>query len=169
MKPKFQIYIAGNRIFSNTQRAFELQNSKSFGEKKENKIFYSPFECLYLVETKNAQAIKHKPLNESQIISLFSSKEKSFYVKYIVFKHLRQKGLIVKTGSKFGAEFRVYENSIRNHAKYLVYPIKQSEKTNWNEFISKARIAHSTAKILLLALVDSEDNVLFYDIEWKKI
>ena len=58
---------------------------------------------------------------------------------------------------------------MNKHAKWLVYPIKQSEKSNWNEFISKNRIAHSTGKKILLALVDSEDNVLFYEIDWKKI
>ena len=171
---KFPIYIVGDRIFSNSQKALSLQNEKNLGEKTQGKVIYSPFEALYLAETQKAQAINtktNKTIKEHELITILSKKHKDFLTKYLVFKALKNKGYLVKTGSKFGAEFRVYDNinSMNKHAKYLVYPIKQSEKSDWNEFISKNRIAHSTGKKLLLALVDSEDNVLFYEIGWMKI
>ena len=175
MNAKFPIYIAEHRIFSNSQKAQEIQNSKNLGEKTQGKVIYSPFEAFFLVETQKAQALNtktNKSLKEQELITLLSKKNKDFLIKYLVFKALKNKGYIVKTGSKFGAEFRVYDKSIKfgsKHAKYLVYPIKQSEKSNWNEFISKNRIAHSTGKKLLLAIVDSEDNVLFYEIDWLKV
>ena len=164
---KFPIYITGERIFSNSEKAFELNSSKNLGEKSQGKIVYSDLEAFYLVESGKAELIKNKPLTEEQALTLFT-KKKDFLTNYDVFKALKNKGYIVKNGSKFGAEFRIYENNIKTHAKWLVYPIKQSEKSNWNEFISKNRIAHSTAKKLLLAIVDAEDNVLFYEIDWIK-
>jgi tRNA-intron endonuclease, archaea type len=169
---KFLIYIAGDRIFSNSQKALEIQDSKNLGEKAQGKVIYSPFEAFFLVETQKADILNsktNKPLKEHELITLLSKKHKDFLTKYLVFKALKNKAYLVKTGSKFGADFRVYDSSMNSHAKYLVYPIKQSEKSNWNEFISKNRIAHSTAKKLLLAIVDSEDNVLFYEIDWMKI
>lgn len=171
---KFPIYIAGDRIFSNSQKALEIQNSKNLGEKAQGKVIYSPFEAFFLVETQKAQALNtktNKYLKEHELITILSKKHKDFQINYQVFKALKSKGYLVKTGSKFGAEFRVYDNinSMNKHARWLVYPIKQSEKSNWNEFISKNRIAHSTGKKLLLAIVDSEDNVLFYEIDWMKI
>jgi tRNA-intron endonuclease, archaea type len=169
---KFPIYVAGGRIFSNSQKSLELQNSKNLGEKVQGKVIYSAFEAFFLVETQKANIINPKTgkiLKEHESIKLFSKKNKDFLTKYLVFKALKSKGYLVKTGSKFGAEFRVYENSMNSHAKYLVYGVKQSEKSDWNEFISKNRIAHSTAKKLLLAIVDSEDNVLFYETEWLKV
>lgn len=161
------IYITES-IFSNSSDSFNVANSKNLGEIKDKKVYFSPFEALFLVESKKAEAIRNKPLTESQLISFFQKKDKDFFIKYLVFKELRKKGYIVKTGSKFGADFRVYEKSM-NHAKYIVYPVKQSEKINWNEFISKNRISHSTAKKLLLAIIDSENNVLFYETDWVKI
>ncbi len=176
MQPKFPIYIQGENIFSNSNKAFSIQDSKNLGEKSNNKITYSEFEAFYLFETNQAKIIKTKPLSEEQIIKEFSKKDKEFSIKYPVFKALRKKAYIVKTGSKFGTEFRVYSSSknlndfsaSHPHAKYLVFPIKQSEKLNLHELISKTRIAHSTAKKLLLAIVDKED-VLFYEIDWLKI
>ncbi|MEK6859783.1 MAG: tRNA-intron lyase [Nanoarchaeota archaeon] len=168
---KFPIYITRDRIFSNSQKAAETQNSKNLGEKSQGKVIYSPFEALFLVETQKANAINaktNKSLKEHEILAILSKKHKDFLINYLVFKKLTQKGFSVKTGSKFGAEFRVYDNSMNKHAKYLVYPVKQSEKSNWNEFISKNRIAHSTAKKLLLAIVDSEEDITFYEIDWVK-
>lgn len=180
MNTKFPIYIAGDRIFSNSQKALELQNTKNLGEKALGKVIYSPFEAFFLVETQKANIINlktNKSMKEHELITVLSKKHRDFLTKYLVFKALKNKGYSVKTGSKFGAEFRVYCNSKKSrdfsacpqHAKWLVYPIKQSEKSNWNEFISKNRISHSTGKKLLLAIVDNEDNVLFYEIDWMKI
>lgn len=167
MTSKLQIYISGDRLFSNSEKAFQLEDSKKLGEKKENKIVYSEFEALYLKELVQAEIIKNnKKLTEEQLIKLFSKKD--FKINYLVYKYLRKKGLIVKTGSKFGAEFRVYEKN-NQHAKYLVYIVKQSEKLNLHNLISKIRISHSTGKKLLLAILDSEEEILFYEIDWKKI
>jgi len=172
MDTKFPIYTAENRIFSNSEKAISLSNEKKLGELTQGKVIYSPFEAFYLIELKKAEIINtknNKSLKEHEILNLFSKKNKDFLIQYLIFKKLKQKGYTVKTGSKFGTEFRIYDNSLNKHAKWLVYPIKQSEKSNWNEFISKNRIAHSTGKKILLAIVDSEDNVLFYEIDWKKI
>ncbi|VVB78185.1 tRNA-splicing endonuclease [uncultured archaeon] len=169
---KFPIYLTGDRIFSNSGKAIELQNSKNLGEKIQGKVIYSIFEALYLVETGKSEIFNiktNKRLKEEQILNAFSKHSKEFQVQYAVFKKLRQKGYVVKTGSKFGSEFRVYDNSMNKHAKWLIYPVKQSEKSNWNDFISKNRIAHGAGKKILLAIVDSEENVIFYEIDWIKI
>jgi len=170
-KSKFPIFISGDRIFSNSAKAFSIQDSKDLGEKSESKITYSEFEAFYLFETNQAEIIKsNKELKEEQIIREFSKKDKQFTIKYQVFKALRKKSYIVKTASKFGSDFRVYDPKLTtSHAKWLVYAVKQSEKANWNELIAKTRVSHSTAKKLLLAIVDKQDNVLFYEIDWLKM
>jgi len=61
----------------------------------------------------------------------------------------------------------VYEKKDK-HAKWIVFPISKP-KININEFISKNRVAHSTAKKLLLAIVDHEENIIFYEVNWLKI
>ena len=165
---KFNIYLVGNQIFSNAQKAISIQDSKKYGELKQGKVIYSPFEVLYLVEMKNAEAYyKDKLISEGGLIEILSKKDREFYIKYIVFRDLRKKGQIIKTGLKFGAEFRVYDKK-SPHAKWIVYPIKQSEKIKWGEFIAKNRIAHSIAKKLLIAIVDSEENIIYYEISWIK-
>ena len=150
-----QIHNKNNQLFSNSQEAFTLENKNKIGEKKDNKIYYSNYEAQYLMDNNKAKSNKTM------------KKTKDFHNNYIVFKHLR-KNHIVKTGLKFGTEFRVYKKN-EKHALYLVHVMKQSQKLNLKELIAKTRISHSTAKKLLLAVVDSEDQVTFQEVNWVKI
>jgi len=168
MKNPFHIHLTANQISSNSQQAITLQKSKKLGEIKNKKIIYSPYEALYLIENKKAEILKNnKPLSEQEIIKAFAKKHKDFYIKYLAFKYLRKKGYTVKTALKFGGEFRVYEKN-KSHAKYICTPLIQSTKINWEEFIAKNRVAHQSAKKLLIAIVDSEESITFYETNWVK-
>lgn len=168
MQSSFQIHLVSGKLLSNSQKAISLSNSKKLGEIVNKQVIFSPFETLYLTESRKVQILKNnKQISENQLIKLFSKKDKDFFIKYIIFKELRKKGYIVKTGLKFGAEFRVYEKKSQ-HAKWIVFPIKQSENINLREFISLNRITHSTAKKLLIAIIDSEESVSFYETDWIK-
>ncbi|MBD3253292.1 tRNA-intron lyase [Candidatus Pacearchaeota archaeon] len=164
MKPKFPINLPS--LTSNSQKALTLADTKKLGEKQKGKIRYSIYEAFYLFEQKKADIFKKNKLTEEQIIREFTKKDKEFYKKYLIFRYLRKKGYIVKTGLKFGSDFRVYEKNSK-HAKYLVFPVFKN-KINIDEFISKNRISHSTAKKLLIAIVDSEDNLSFFESDWIK-
>jgi tRNA-intron endonuclease, archaea type len=170
-KDKFQIYFIGDKLFSNSDRAFSIEANKKLGEKKENKIFYSDFEAMFLSESKKTDIVKSdKKLSEEDCLKYFSKKDRDFYKKYLVFKKLRERGYVVKTGSKFGSEFRVYNKNapLNSHAKWLVFPVTDL-RIDVEVLIAKTRISHSTGKKLLIAIVDKEDGVSFYEIDWLKI
>ena len=68
---------------------------------------------------------------------------------YGIYRDLRERGLIVKSGFKYGTHFRVYEHSLEEHSKYLVHVLSGDEEI---EKISRAvRVAHGVRKSLLLA------------------
>ncbi len=150
-------------LTSNSQQAFSLENKSRFGEKKSGKIIYTKYEALFLVELKKAESKKKIKLN---------NKEKN---NYLVFKDLRKKGYIVKTALKFGAEFRVYKKNsgLRKgksplHAKWLLDILTNKNKINLKDFLSKNRIAHSTGKKLLIAIIDSQQDITYFEISWIK-
>ncbi len=81
---------------------------------------------------------------------------------YEVYRYLREHGLIVKSGFKYGTHFRVYENSMEEHSKYLVHVISSSEEL---QKISRGvRVAHGVRKSLLLAYVS--DGPIFFKLSW---
>jgi len=49
-----------------------------------------------------------------------------------------------------------------------MYPVAESGIMTWYEFSAKNRVAHSTRKRLLIAIVDEEGDVTYYEIKWTR-
>jgi len=167
-----QAYITGEIISSNTSEAHALYKKSSFGEPKSGKIQYSLSEVLFLVEKKKMEIfVKNKKLSLKELLTKFRKIDKKIQIKYPVFKDLREKGYVVKTALKFGAEFRVYDKGHKpgtQHAKWIVFTDHESGRLTWHEFSAKNRVAHSTKKNLLLAIVDEEGDITYYEVIWRK-
>lgn len=165
--------LIGNLVYSNSKEAYTLIKKSYFGERKDEKVQYNLLEAFYLVKKNKMEIIqKNKIISKEELIKKFEKLDKNFMMKYLVFEDLRNKGNIVKTALKFGTDFRVYEkgkNPVTEHAKWVVSVQKSNFKINWNEFSSKNRVAHSTKKNLLIAIVDEEGGILYYEIKWMKM
>jgi tRNA-intron endonuclease len=171
---KIKANFISEKITSNTSEAKNLFDTKRFGEKKENKIFYSLSEAIFLVQNRKMDIIdsKDKLITKEEILKKFQKLDKKINLKSIVFNDLRKKGHIVKTALKFGADFRVYEKGKKvekSHSKWLVFTASESQRLTWQDFSAKTRIAHSTKKNLLIAIVDEENSISYYEIIWMKI
>jgi tRNA-intron endonuclease len=162
----------GENIYSNKKEAFSLFEKSRFGEKKEGKVFYSYPEALYLVEKRKIEIVeKRKKLSFDLLLEKLKKQDERIETKYIVFRDMRARGYIVKTALKFGAEFRVYDKGKKPgqvHARWILYPVRESETLTWHDFSAKNRVAHSTRKNLLIAIVDEENDVTYYEIKWTK-
>ncbi len=151
--------------------ARELYNQGRYGTIAEKKVQLSFLEAYFLLH-KGRIRVKDKAgkkLSEELFLRRAQRKEKQFWIKSCVFKDLRERGYIVKTALKFGADFRVYDRGIKpgeDHAKWIVYPVHETENMTMHEFAAKNRVAHSTKKRLLLAIVDEENECIFYEIKW---
>ncbi len=170
---KIQAYLIGNTVFSNSSEAYTLYEKSNFGEKSDGKIVYSLAEALFLVEKQKIQILsKNKSVSKDELFNKFKKIDKRISVKYPVFRDLRNKGYIVKTALKFGADFRVYEKGVKpgkKHSAWIVFADSESNSFNWQEFSSKNRTSHSTKKKLLLAIVDEEMDVTYYESSWIKM
>lgn len=164
--------ISGDVIFSNKKEAFTLYEQSRFGESKEGRIVYSQTEALYLVEKGRLEITeKNKKLGFEKLMERFQKQDSKIGIKYAVFKDMRNRGYIVKTALKFGAEFRVYDKGKKpgeEHALWILYPVKENETLTWHDFSAKNRVAHSTKKNLLIGIVDEEGDVTYYEISWRK-
>ncbi len=170
---KIKAIFLRENVVSKTKEAKDVYSQSRFGEIKENEVIYSLVEAMYLLEKKKMNLVDTK--NKKITFENFNKKarkiEPNFGVRYNVFKDLRNRGYIVKTALKFGADFRVYDRGVKpgdDHAKWIVYPVHETEVMSMYEFSAKNRVAHSTRKNLLLAVVDAENDVTYYCIEWIK-
>lgn len=166
--------LSGEKVSSNSKEAFNLFSSQRFGEQSGEKIIYSLYEAFYLMEEKKLEIEdnKSKKLKEKELKKRFEKIDKKFEIKYTVFQDLRKKGYVIKTALKFGADFRVYSPGKfpgEEHAKWILYPVSETEALTWHDFSGKNRVAHSTNKNLLIGVVDHEGDVSYYEVNWSRI
>ncbi len=166
------IFLQGIIVTENTDVARELFNQSRYGEiQQDGKIQLSLVEAAFLQEKEKLDIFdgKTKRISKEDLIKKAAKQDPNFLVRFSVFKDLRNRGYIVKTALKFGADFRVYDRGIKpgeDHAKWVVYPVKEDSYLTWYEFAAKNRVAHSTKKRLLLAVVDDEGDVSYWECRW---
>ncbi len=172
---KIKAILVRERLISeNSDAARELYNQSRYGTILENGcVQLSLLEGLYLFEAGKVAVKdqKGKKVIYDSFIKNALKVEPKFMVRYAVFKDIRNRGYIVKTALKFGADFRVYDRGVKpgeDHAKWVVYPVHEGETLTWYEFAAKNRVAHSTKKRLLLAILDDELDVTYYEVAWKR-
>lgn len=169
---KIKAHLIGEIVSSNSSEAHALYKKSVFGEPNDDKIQYSLSEALLLVERGKMEIFsKNKPLAKESLMNTFRKIDSKIQVKYSVFRDLREKGYIVKTALKFGADFRVYdkgEKPGKKHAKWIAFAEHESKKLTWQEFSAKNRVAHSTRKNLLIAILDEEGDITYYEVQWTR-
>jgi tRNA-intron endonuclease, archaea type len=169
----FEAQLSKERIMSSTDEARSLYDKSRFGEIKENKVQYSLSEGIYLLEKGKIilKNLRNQNIDLDLAIKKATKLEPNFWIRYVVFRDMRDRGYIVKTALKFGADFRVYDRGIKpgeDHAKWILYPVHESSVLTWYEFAAKNRVAHSTRKRLLLGIVDGENDVTYYSVNWTR-
>ena len=157
-------------VSSNSPEAFTLYKKSNFGEPVGEKIQYSLSEAIFLVEKDKMEIFqRNKKIPLRELLKKIERFDKRINLKYSVYRDLRERGYIVKTALKFGADFRVYEKGAKpgtKHAKWIVFADHEAKKLTWHEFSAKNRVAHSTKKNLLLAIVDEENDISYYEVKW---
>jgi tRNA-intron endonuclease, archaea type len=161
-----------NVVTEPTDEARELYNQSRFGSLLENgSVQLSLLEALYLVE--RSRVIVHNKKRQEipfgKLLAKAKRTQKGAWVRYCVFRDMRNRGYIVKTALKFGADFRVYDRGVKpgeDHAKWVVFPVHETEGHTWYEFSAKNRVAHSTKKRLLIGVVDEESEVTYWEVRW---
>jgi len=165
--------ISNKVITEPSDLALDLYNQSRFGAVLENKkLQLSLIEALYLIEKGKVSVYSgKKKINFEQLMKKAEKHEPNVLTRFTVFRDLRNRGYIVKTALKFGADFRVYERGFKPgeaHAKWIVYPVEEESAMTWYEFAAKTRVAHSTKKRLLIGIVDNECDVTYYEIKWTR-
>ncbi len=178
-KPKLKKKVIGflsetKVITESSDDAREFYNQSRFGSVTEaGKVELSLLEAIYLFE-KNKLLIKSeagRKISFESYVRKAKKVEPNFWVRYCVFKDIRNRGYIIKTALKFGADFRIYDRGIKpgeDHAKWVVFPVHEASVLTWYDFSAKNRVAHSTKKRLLIGIVDDENDVTYYEIKWTR-
>ncbi len=165
---KYKGYIIGNRIYvPDIDQSREIWSLGFYGKplgvpKPKSPDFDSPLlldflEAVYLYEKDLLEIYNmesNKELNYDELIKIASERYDDFKNKYIVYKDLRDRGLVVISGLKFGVDFAVYRKGPGlEHAPYLVDVISPNTHISGDELVRAGRLATSVRKRFVLAIV----------------
>lgn len=159
--PKGSSILLDNRVLVFDPKLTSLLQSKEFfGKPFGDGLQLSLVEALYLSE-KNVLEISHaqesKKYSKENFKRLVEKQQPDIDSRLLVFTDLKHRGLLVKTGFKFGTHFRAYtKNPEETHAEYLIHVVKKGFQSIWAEISRGVRLAHSVNKDFVFARVDGE-------------
>ncbi len=141
----------------------------------EGRLQLAPIEALLLVEQDSLRVIDEenkKELDFDALLSQLSEEDPKLFLKYVVYKDLKSRGLVVKTGLKYGSHFRVYdrgETPGSSHSPYLVHAVSENTQLSPPELARAVRLAQGVRKKMIFAIVDDEGDVTYYSLEREKL
>lgn len=162
--------LLNDRVIVKDENAHNLYNKRYYGNLTDFGLELSFIEALFLL-TKNKIEIydDDKLITKEDLTNII--RQKHIFSHYLVYKDLRIRGYIIKTGFKYGSDFRIYERGHApgdGHSNFLVKILSEEQEIKVRDFSSYVRVAHGVRKTLLLAVVDDEYDITYYDIEWTK-
>ncbi len=152
-------------VFEDEPEVSKLHSKGFYGKIKDEKLYFNFLEALYLMEKGKIEVeYQQKVLTFSELLELARS-EAEFDIRYFVYKDLRDRGLLVKTGFKYGCHFRVYRKGPEAHAEYLVHVIPEKREFQTYDIVKHCRLAHSVNKMMVFAFIDEEGDITYYSVE----
>jgi len=145
---------------------------KGFGENKGNKLILDLFEAIYLCEKEKLSIndVKEKKISVKKLFEIGLKSDKNFYSKQKVHEDLREKGYCIKTGLKFGFDFRVYPRGKKMgeaHSQYGIHVASENEKISMTQISRMTRLAGNIHIKTIIAVVDREDEINYYEMDRK--
>lgn len=165
--------LSGTKVLVGESTLKSFLREKGFGEEKGARQEVSLIEALFLLEGDKMKINDGKKnLDFEDLLKKGNKIEDEFYSKYVVYKDLRERGLLVRTGFKFGSDFRVYERGSdvgSGHSNYLVHVIPEEYKCSFPELARAIRLSQNVNKHMIYAIVDGEGDITYYQIDRVKL
>jgi tRNA-intron endonuclease, archaea type len=156
--------LQGNKVHLGSDARPELYDQGYFGRPSGRGLELSLVEAAYLLDRSKIRVLS--PGGEMDFKSLFqaaSALEKGFEFRYMVYKDLRERGYYVQPGRP---DFRVYPRGGhpgKTPAEFYVLVLSERMPLSLSEILEPSRLAGQMRKKLMLAIVDEESDITFYE------
>jgi tRNA-intron endonuclease len=179
MKVEAEFTDKGLKVFDE-EAAEEIHSEKYYGKIMEDgSLQLSPCEAVHLMERDIEFVIEGEVMERDEAYQKFADVDDEFSYKFPAYSDLRERGYIVKSGFKFGAHFRVYPRGVnpykqgdkreREHTKYVVHAVPENHTLSFQEMSRAVRLANNIRASMLWAVNDTENQVTYYQVNFKKL
>jgi tRNA-intron endonuclease len=154
------------------EKSNEIYESGFYGKPIDNRLELSLVEALFLLKKEKIIVMKDgKKIDFHALYEIAKTADKRLAERYRVYEDLRERGLLVRSGFKFGCDFRVYERGVKlikgpksqkEHTKWTVFCVPEDYTCSFQELSRAIRLAHNIRARMLWAIVDNEGDVTYY-------
>ena len=154
---KGKVYLLRDRSVVWDEKLIERLKEDFIGREFGKFLQLSLMETAYISERK-ARIIKNgEEIALEDFMKDAKKIQRDIEERLMVYKDMRKKKLLPKTGFKFGSHFRVYDSMpYQTHAPYLVHVVKENYRASWAEVSRAVRLAHSVKKEMIFAVVGND-------------
>ncbi len=142
-----------------------LYEQSGYGRPDGDGLRLSPQEALYLL---HRQKIDVPGYTFDSLFAAFAV-EPAFTRSFLVYRDLRERGYVVQTGPH---DFRVFKRGERpgkGESLYLVRVLSERDPIRFGTLMDEVVTAKNMRKEYVLAVVDDEEEITFYEIKLQKL
>jgi len=154
---KTNSFLMENRVLIfDDKTSKKLFEEEFYGKPFGKGLQISMVEALYLLKKdflKIQNISDEKNIDFKSFKKYVKLKQPDIDLRFDVYTDMKKRGLIVKTGFKFGTHFRAYSKKPDlTHAEYLIHVVTKNFKSIWSDFSRAIRLAHSVNKEIIFAI-----------------
>ena len=138
-----------------------LYEQSGYGRPGREGISLSPVEALYLVHRGRIEITGE---SFESLLDRFTS-EGHFLRAYLVYRDLRERGYVVQTGPHDFRVFRRGQKPGSGQSQYMVRVLSERDPIEFGRLVSEATSTANMRKSHLLAVVDDEDELTYYEVK----
>jgi tRNA-intron endonuclease, archaea type len=156
----YEAYLSRGRVYlPDPGKAMELRE-RAFGTLAGNRVNLNPYEAFYLTE-KNRIKVQtettRKPLSLQQLVTKLSIGKPAIWIKYLVYRDLRDRGYLVREKERFD-----FETFGKGATRRLIYIVYEGGETSLEELAKMSAKANNEGKDLVLAVIDRRTDIVYY-------
>ena len=139
----------------------QLYEQSGYGRPGGDGLSLVPVEALYLVHRGRLEL----PGETFESLLAEFSADPHFLRSYLVYRDLRERGYVVQTGPH---DFRVFRRGQRpgsGQSQYMVRVLSERDPIEFDRLIAEATSTAQMRKSHLLAVVDDEDELTYYEVK----
>ena len=159
----------GSSLIVNDRIAHEIFDNGYFGQWiSDNSLVLEPEEILLLMDRKRIVVMNlttKEKITSSELVAHFTKVNKTFWSRYLVYKDLRNRGYVVRIGTKITAPFRIYSRGGKpgeSVSKKVIFPLSEGQDLDLDFLDQLVNQSKIDRKILLLSVVDRLGDVTYY-------
>jgi tRNA-intron endonuclease len=141
-----------------------LYEQGGYGRPQQSGLTLSPEETLYLLQRGK---LEPEGFDFDSLLMRFADTH-NFLRSFIVYRDIRERGYVVQTGPQDFRVFRRGQKPGKGTTQYLIRVLSERDPIVFSALIREVETAENMRKNYLLAVVDDEEELTYYDIRFHR-